>query len=71
MTQGIPRENHLMNSDLGGPVWFEAEMTAKLARLPCRIHEVGISNSGRTYSEGKKINWKDGMHAISCILKYS
>lgn len=50
---------------------FEPEITAKIAKLKCRIYEVGISYSGRTYSEGKKINWKDGFHAIWCILKYN
>ena len=50
---------------------FEPEITAKVAKLGCRIYEVGISYSGRTYDEGKKIGWKDGMHAIWCILKYN
>lgn len=50
---------------------FEPEITAKLARTGCRIYEVGISYSGRTYAEGKKINWKDGMRAIYAILKYN
>lgn len=49
---------------------FEPEITAKVARLRCRIYEVGISYSGRTYKEGKKINWKDGVSAIRCIVKY-
>lgn len=50
---------------------FEPEITAKVARLKCRIFEVGISYSGRTYEEGKKINWRDGVRAIWCILKYN
>ena len=51
---------------------FEPEVTAKVARIPgIRIYEVGISYSGRTYAEGKKINWKDGFRAIYCILKYN
>lgn len=50
---------------------FEPEITAKLARLDCRIYEVGISYYGRTYAEGKKIGWKDGVWAIYCILKYN
>jgi glycosyltransferase involved in cell wall biosynthesis len=50
---------------------FEPEITAKVARLGCRVYEVGISYSGRTYSEGKKIGWKDGMHALWCIVKYN
>jgi len=50
---------------------FEPEITAKIAKLKCRIYEVGISYSGRTYEEGKKINWRDGVRAIWCILKYN
>lgn len=50
---------------------FEPEFTAKIARSGCVIYEVGISYYGRTYSEGKKINWKDGFRAIYCILKYN
>jgi len=49
---------------------FEPEVTAKVARLRCRIYEVGISYYGRTYEEGKKIGWKDGVRAVWCILKY-
>jgi glycosyltransferase involved in cell wall biosynthesis len=50
---------------------FEPEVTAKLARSGCRIYEVGISYSGRTYSEGKKIGWKDGVRAMWCIVRYN
>jgi glycosyltransferase involved in cell wall biosynthesis len=51
---------------------FEPEITAKLSRIKnIRIYEVGISYYGRTYEEGKKINWKDGFRAIYCILKYN
>ncbi|MBU2490523.1 MAG: glycosyltransferase family 2 protein [Proteobacteria bacterium] len=50
---------------------FEPEITAKVARLNLRIYEVGISYSGRTYDEGKKIGWRDGFRAIWCILKYN
>ena len=50
---------------------FEPEITAKVARLGVRIFEVGISYYGRTYAEGKKIGWKDGVRAIYCILKYN
>jgi len=51
---------------------FEPELTAKIARIPeIRIYEVGISYYGRTYAEGKKINWKDGFRAIYCIVKYA
>ncbi|KKI99039.1 glycosyltransferase family 2 protein [Prochlorothrix hollandica] len=50
---------------------FEPEITAKVARTNCRIYEVGISYYGRTYQEGKKIGWKDGIRAIYCIVKYN
>ena len=51
---------------------FEPEVTAKIARIPgIRIYEVGISYYGRTYAEGKKINWKDGFRALYCILRYN
>ncbi len=51
---------------------FEPEVTAKMSRVKgIRIYEVGISYYGRTYEEGKKINWKDGFRAIYCILKYN
>ena len=50
---------------------FEPEVTAKVARVPgIRIYEVGISYRGRTYAEGKKIGWKDGVRALYCIMKY-
>jgi glycosyltransferase involved in cell wall biosynthesis len=50
---------------------FEPEITAKVAKLGCRIYEVGISYSGRTYAEGKKIGWRDGVRAVWCIFKYN
>lgn len=50
---------------------IEPEITAKLARTDARIYEVGISYYGRTYREGKKIGWKDGMRALWCIIKYN
>lgn len=51
---------------------FEPEVTAKIARVPnVRIYEIGISYYGRTYEEGKKINWRDGFRAMWCILKYN
>lgn len=50
---------------------FEPEVTAKLARGHWRIYEVGISYAGRTYDEGKKIGWRDGVRALVCIIKYS
>jgi len=51
---------------------FEPEVTARISRIPgVRIYEVGISYYGRTYAEGKKINWQDGFRAIYCILKYN
>jgi len=50
---------------------FEPEITAKVARLGVRIYEVPISYYGRTYAEGKKINWRDGVSALRCIFKYN
>jgi len=50
---------------------FEPEITAKVARRRCRIYEIGISYEGRTYEEGKKIGWKDGVAALWCIFKYN
>lgn len=50
---------------------IEPEITAKVARRGCRIYEVGVSYSGRTYAEGKKIGWRDGVRAFWCIIKYN
>ena len=50
---------------------FEPEITAKLSKMNVRIYEVGISYYGRTYDEGKKIGWRDGVRAIWCIIKYN
>jgi glycosyltransferase involved in cell wall biosynthesis len=50
---------------------FEPEITAKIAKMRVRIYEVGISYDGRTYEEGKKIGWKDGVRALWCIVKYN
>ena len=50
---------------------FEPEITAKIARARVRIYEVGISYSGRDYSEGKKIGWRDAFRAFYCIIKYA
>ncbi len=62
-------ESILLKEDRFG---FEPEVTAKIARIPnIRIYEVGVSYYGRTYREGKKINWKDGLKAIYCIVKYN
>ncbi|MDR2039931.1 MAG: glycosyltransferase family 2 protein [Bacteroidales bacterium] len=59
---------HLYENRFG----FEPEVTAKISRVKgVRIYEVGISYYGRTYAEGKKINWKDGLRAIYCIVKYN
>ncbi|HOX29148.1 MAG TPA: glycosyltransferase family 2 protein, partial [bacterium] len=49
---------------------FEPEVTAKIAKMGCRVYEVGISYSGRTYEEGKKIGFKDAVTALWCIIKY-
>lgn len=50
---------------------FEPEITAKVAKMNLRIYEVGISYYGRTYKEGKKITWRDGIIAVFCIIKYN
>jgi glycosyltransferase involved in cell wall biosynthesis len=50
---------------------FEPEITAKVAKMRCRIYEIGISYFGRTYEEGKKITWRDGLRAIYVIVKYN
>jgi len=50
---------------------FEPEITAKIAKMRCAVYEVGIAYYGRTYEQGKKVNWKDGFRAIYCILKYN
>jgi hypothetical protein len=58
---------HLQEDRFG----FEPEVTVKVAKRPLRVFEVGISYWGRTYEEGKKIGWKDGVRALWCLLKYS
>jgi len=50
---------------------FEPEVTAKIAKKNCKIYEVGVKYYGRTYDQGKKIGWKDGLSAIRCIFKYN
>jgi len=50
---------------------FETDITAKVSKIKCSIYEVGISYYGRTYDEGKKIGWKDGVRALICIIKYN
>ncbi|MFP6581644.1 MAG: glycosyltransferase family 2 protein [Candidatus Hydrogenedentota bacterium] len=50
---------------------FEPEITAKIAKTRCRIYEVGISYYGRTYQEGKKVGWKDGVRAMYCVVRYN
>ena len=51
---------------------FEPEITAKVVKIPgVRVYEVGISYAGRTFQEGKKIRWRDGLHAVWCIIKYN
>jgi glycosyltransferase involved in cell wall biosynthesis len=68
MDSKIAKSLNLVENRFG----FEPELTAKLSRVPnVRIYEVGISYYGRTYEEGKKIGWRDGVRAIYCIVKYS
>jgi glycosyltransferase involved in cell wall biosynthesis len=62
----VVKQIHIQENRFG----FEPEITAKVAKLGVPIYEVPISYNGRTYAEGKKIGWKDGVSAIRCILKY-
>jgi glycosyltransferase involved in cell wall biosynthesis len=66
-TREVANKLHLQENRFG----MEPEFTAKIARLGCRVYEVGISYSGRNYDQGKKIGWKDGVRAVWCILKYN
>lgn len=66
-TKDVIKKLHLRENRFG----IEPEITAKIAKLKCRIYDVGISYSGRTYAQGKKIGWKDGVYAIYCILRYN
>ena len=63
------REIITSHSSRRRPLWFEPEITVKVAKRKLRIYEVGISYAGRTYEEGKKIGWKDGVWALWCLLK--
>ncbi len=65
-TKQIAQKLNLVEPRFG----FEPEFTVKVAKLKARIYEVGVGYSGRNYSEGKKINWKDGIVAIYCLIKY-
>lgn len=68
MRSSIAKKLYLKEKRFG----FEPEVTAKISRIPgIRIYEIGISYYGRTYAEGKKINWKDGFRAMWCVLKYN
>ena len=66
-TQQVVQRIHIEEDRFG----VEPELVAKVARLKCRVYEVGVSYAGRTYEEGKKITWKDGVRALWCIVKYS
>lgn len=66
-TMGIAKQLVIREDRFG----FEPEFTALVARVGARIFEVGISYTGRTYAEGKKIGWKDGISAFRCIIKYN
>ena len=63
----IIKHVHLEQSRFG----FEPEVIVEIARTGCRIYEVGITYSGRTYAEGKKVKWQDGVQAVWCIQKYA
>jgi glycosyltransferase involved in cell wall biosynthesis len=61
-------QSMILESDRFG---FEPEVTAKIARMGCRVYEVPISYYGRTYAEGKKIGWRDGVNALGCIARFA
>lgn len=65
-TKEVAKKLNLKENRFG----FEPEFTVKVANMNARVYEVGISYSGRSYSEGKKIGWKDGFSAILCLIKY-
>jgi len=67
LTRDVLDKIHIEEDRFG----FEPEIVAKVARLHCRIFEVGVSYAGRTYEQGKKITWKDGIRTLWCIVKYS
>lgn len=66
-TKGVAKKLKIEEKRFG----FEPEFTIKVSKMRARVYEVGISYSGRSYSEGKKINWKDGVWALWCLIKYS
>jgi glycosyltransferase involved in cell wall biosynthesis len=66
-TRDVVRRVTLQENRFG----FEPEIVAKVARLRCRVYEVGVSYAGRTYEDGKKVTWRDGVRALWCIVKYS
>lgn len=65
-TRVIAKKIHIQENRFG----FEPEFTVKIAKMRARVYEVGISYMGRSYTEGKKINWKDGIRALWCLVKY-
>ncbi|MBW1862020.1 MAG: glycosyltransferase family 2 protein, partial [Deltaproteobacteria bacterium] len=66
-----PHRVHLFWHYVGNKFGIEPEITAKIAKIKCRVYEVGISYYGRSYKEGKKITWRDGVMALYKILRYS
>ena len=66
-TREVADRLHLQENRFG----IEPEFTAKIAKMKCRVYEVGISYSGRNYDQGKKIGWRDGIYALWCIAKYN
>lgn len=66
-TQNVAKQLTIKENRFG----FEPEFTARVAKMGVRIFEVGISYTGRTYAEGKKIGWRDGVSALRCIIKYN
>lgn len=66
-TKDVARKLNLKENRFG----FEPEFTVKIAKMKARVYEMGISYAGRSYTEGKKINWKDGIRAVYCLFRYS
>lgn len=65
-TKNVSKKLDLKENRFG----FEPEFTIKVSRMGCKVYEVGVSYSGRSYEEGKKVNWRDGLWALWCLIKY-
>jgi len=68
--QGVPKRGTYRSTDQIGPIWIRTGNHGKIAKHKWRIYEVHLTYAGRTYEEGKKITWKDGVQALWCIIRY-